>query len=79
MEYVANEELELDENQEVHHSFYPQHWPENVSQMPWSKEEVDRGIADATTVEQRCLKMDGARRFLPCHYFDHICGSSTGA
>lgn len=79
MEYVAEEESELDEHDEVHHSFSPQAWPENVSQIPRTEEEELKRIADATTAEGKCLAMDKARRFLPCHYFDHICGSSTGA
>jgi hypothetical protein len=79
MEYVAEKESELDENDEVHHSFSPQEWPENVSQIPRTAEHELERIADASTPEGKCLAMSKVRRFLPCHYFDHICGSSTGA
>ena len=79
MEYVADKEGELDENRDIHHSFSPENWPDNVSQIPDSAEEEHKGIAEAATAEAKCLALSKARRFLPCHYFDHICGSSTGA
>jgi len=80
MEYVAEREAEPDENDESHHhSFSPQAWPENVSQIPRTEEHEFNEVENAHTPEAKCLAMSKARRFLPCHYFDHICGSSTGA
>lgn len=79
MEYVADKELELGDNIEVHHSFFPLEWPENVSQIPSTAKQEREDIAKASTAQSKCLAMSKVRRFLPCHYFDHICGSSTGA
>ena len=79
MEYVAAREAELEENGEVLHSFHPHEWPDNVSQIPLSAVEELRAINVAEDHRGRCRAMRRARRFLPCHYFDFICGSSTGA
>lgn len=79
MEYIADKEAELDENGNIHHSFSPEPWPDNVSQIPRTAEDELKRIADAATAPQKCLAMSKARRFLPCHYFDHICGTSTGS
>lgn len=79
MEYVAAREAELDENGEVLHSFHPHEWPDNVSQIPSSAVEELRAINNAEGRKEQCRAMHTARRFLPCHYFDYICGSSTGA
>ena len=84
MEHVAIEELERpvgeNEDEEVLHSFYPQPWSENASQIPTSAEAERRNISIAgEDAIARFKAMDKARRFLPCHYFDHVCGSSTGA
>jgi hypothetical protein len=27
----------------------------------------------------KCMAFETSRRYLPCHYFDYIFGSSTGA
>ena len=75
MEYVAQKEWELG----IYHSFSPEDWPENVSQILHSAEEERKNIANATTPEEKCRALSKARQFLPCHYFDQICGSSTGA
>lgn len=62
------------------HSFYPELWPKNVSQKPYETEENDelqQANSNDPTAECRALKP--SRRYLPCHYFDYIFGSSTGA
>lgn len=62
------------------HSFYPVEWPKNVSQKPYEIEEVHeltQASSNDPTAECRALKF--SRRYLPCHYFDYIFGSSTGA
>lgn len=78
MEYIADEESNLDENDEICHSFSPEDWPENVSQIPRGEKEW-KDINEASTDDAKLRAMARARRFLPCHYFDHICGSSTGS
>ena len=79
MEYIADEEQRFDNDREILHSFHPQPWPEHVSHIPLSAiDELER-IEKAGDSNQKCRAMFKARRFLPCHYFDHICGSSTGA
>ncbi|KAL9118960.1 MAG: hypothetical protein Q9187_004487, partial [Circinaria calcarea] len=76
MGYIA--EKEENEDDGTLHSFSPEGWPDNVSQVPRTQEEK-RQIAAANTPEDKCRAYSNTRRYLPCHYFDHICGSSTGA
>ena len=71
MEAVGDEEREAakaagEENLEDLSSFRPQTRPENVTQCPLKRK------------NQNHYKELDAQRFLPCHYFDLICGSSTG-
>lgn len=64
----------------VHHSFWPEEWPENVTQVPPTKDQIN--VADEgfkNNKEARFHAMPPVQRYLPCHYFDYICGSSTGA
>ena len=77
MEYVAAEEERCEEG-EVLHSFHPQEWPEHVSQIPLDAAEEIR-FNNASDSDGKCGAIHRTRRFLPCHYFDYICGSSTGA
>lgn len=74
VDYIGAEE----EREGIHHSFHPQKWPENVYQAPLTPEEEAR-INEAYDPEVKTRKLPRTRRYLPCHYFDHICGSSTGA
>lgn len=66
------------------HSFWPESWPgDYVSQVRLSADEIRnrdeaRGEADQLAVRQLAA-LKAHRRYLPCHYFDFICGSSTGA
>lgn len=60
------------------HSFWPEQYPDNVSHGPFDAEETT-GLRRARGVKARCQKLKKSRRFLPCHYFDYIFGSSTGA
>lgn len=60
------------------HSFHPEECPENVFQAPLTKEEEDR-MKDVYDPVVKFRELPHTRRYLPCHYFDHICGSSTGA
>lgn len=76
MEYVALEEEKLDE--EALHSFYPLNLPLNVSQLPLTDKE-QRHTRDSTASEDPIRSIPRTRRYLPCHYFDQIGGSSTGA
>jgi len=76
MECIA--EKEEDDDKAVHHSFWPEEWPEHVSQAPHTEEERQE-LGNANTKEAECRALSRDRRYLPCHYFDYICGSSTGA
>ncbi len=73
-DYIGAEE----EKDGVYHSFHPEDWPDNVSQAPLTKEEK-RPVQAAYDKEIILRSHPRTRRYLPCHYFDHICGSSTGA
>ncbi|MCJ1398485.1 hypothetical protein MMC11_001685 [Xylographa trunciseda] len=74
MKHVADEERKIGND----HSFIPEEWPENVSQIPHTESE-QRDHDNATTAEAKRCVIPRSRRYLPCHYFDYICGSSTGA
>lgn len=91
MESIADEEEAIAEDQEqeeeiaeerdgkkVHHSFWPCSWPENVSQVPPDRVQKKK-FKEANTAEARRRAIPRAQRYLPCHYFDYTCGSSTGA
>ena len=78
-EEKGEEEIKYEQDgKKVHHSFWPQPLPDNVSQVPpdW---EVRRKLAETNNPEARRRAIPAAQRYLPCHYFDYICGSSTGA
>lgn len=66
MEYIGEKER-LEEGQDSSgdlHSFLPNPEPANVTQS----------VIDPNT----SVRYTAAVKFLPCHYFDVICGSSTG-
>ena len=67
-----------DRNEECYHSFQPQEWPENVYQAPLTKEEEEKR-QEVHDPQLKVRELPRNRRYLPCHYFDYICGSSTGA
>jgi hypothetical protein len=80
MEHIGEEEENEADDKicEMLHSFWPEEWPENVSQVDLSKREKDQwDRARTPAAKLRALKR--SRRYLPCHYFDYICGTSTGA
>ena len=77
MEFIAEVEEEK-EDEDIYHSFHPQSWPKDVSQIPLTDEEQTRSDDEASE-EHKVRVLPGSRRYLPCHYFDNICGSSTGA
>ena len=80
MEYIADAEAEpSDHANPVYHSFSPLLYPTNVSQGPLTEEEMEEQTKATDSVDDRCLALKPTRRYLPCHYFDYICGSSTGA
>ena len=76
MEYIGKEEEEKNE-EDVYHSFSPEDWPENVNHAPLTSEEQS-AVDGAYLSEEQVRRMPSTRRYLPCHYFDHVCGSSTG-
>jgi hypothetical protein len=71
MQAIGEEERECTQREEGGetelHSFLPQELPPHVTQC---------SLARRNTNHYRELD---AQRFLPCHYFDLICGSSTGS
>ena len=67
MEYIALEEERIESR--VSSSFFPQLWPGHMSQTPLLQENNDEVVR----------QLPSAQKYLPCHYFDYICGSSTGA
>ena len=76
MEYVAM--VEESEDSTTYHSFSPKPWPANVSQVPLTDIEKQKR-KKARDDEAKTRMLPQTRRYLPCHYFDYICGSSTGA
>jgi hypothetical protein len=77
MEYIAEAELSFNE-QAIYHSFAPEPYPGNVSQVPRTEDEKQKWRA-ASGEDGKCSALPKTRRYLPCHYFDYIGGSSTGA
>ena len=75
MEFIAEAE---EKDSSTFHSFYPQRWPRDVSQVPLNENEKIL-VNDAESEEDKARAHRCARRYLPCHYFDNVCGSSTGA
>ncbi|KAF2866966.1 acyl transferase/acyl hydrolase/lysophospholipase [Massariosphaeria phaeospora] len=57
------------------HSFLPHAYPEGATQGPLNGKELARKNGETDI----CNFLRDSRKFLPCHYFDYICGSSTGA
>lgn len=77
MGVIADIEQRYDEN--YYHSFAPLEWPGDVSQIPLSKaEQQERNNIRPPDRRDTCRVLDKHKRFLPCHYFDYIGGSSTG-
>ena len=56
-------------------SFLPLDYPKNVSHVH-PKEQQRSGRQSSN---HACDSISRSRRYLPCHYFDYIGGSSTGA
>ena len=78
MEYVAEAERDPKfEDEEPHdHSFVPERWPSNVTHFPTKQEAADLEALDSH--EEEYTALIHSKRYLPCHYFDYIGGSSTG-
>jgi hypothetical protein len=62
------------------HSFWPLQFPEDVTQGPYEPEEIEelRAAEQENGKSSVHAALRDPRKFLPCHYFDVICGSSTG-
>ena len=67
-----------EEKKEILHSFAPLSRPDHVCQAPLTEDE-DRKIKEARSATEKLHATPRTHRYLPCHYFDYICGSSTGA
>ena len=74
MEFIAVKE----EHDGFAHSFVPQAYPKDLFQSLLHDAEKLR-IIEASSWEEKIKSIDAAHRYLPCHYFDHICGSGTGS
>ena len=64
------------------HSFHPKPFPRDASQVLLSKTEKRYKrihTPDDNIPDKEVEALDPARRYLPCHYFDYIGGTSTGA
>jgi len=59
-------------------SFAPHPFPEGATHGPLTPEEQERKDSAQGDNVSASFYPD-TRKFLPCHYFDYICGSSTGA
>ncbi|KAI9712378.1 MAG: hypothetical protein M1820_001591 [Bogoriella megaspora] len=76
MEWIAIEEIEQSgSDTPVQHSFHPEPFPGHVSHGPFDKGGDGRHPEKASEYET----WKESRKYLPCHYFDIIGGSSTGA
>ena len=64
--------------EEIDHSFDPEPWPDHVCQAPLTPED-EESIKSAWDSKEKLRRTPRTRRYLPCHYFDYVCGSSTGA
>ena len=76
MDYIAEEEEEAIEDHSNHDtcsSFLPFGLPQHVSHAP-----NDRPRQSLQS-NRPCCRLPSSQRYLPCHYFDYIGGSSTGA
>jgi hypothetical protein len=76
MGIIAEEEENLATDDSERHSFYPQDFPANVSHLDMNEEESQRLYHIQSHEEYKAW--DRERRYLPCHYFDYIGGTSTG-
>ena len=68
----------IEEQDEIYSSFFPEEWPENVSQVPLTEREAT-AWKNAYSQEDRLRAISHSRRYLPCHYFDEICGSGISS
>ncbi|KAK4957349.1 hypothetical protein LTR10_005311 [Elasticomyces elasticus] len=76
MDNISQRELEH-KTCRATHSFHPLPYPEEASQLPLNDaEKREKRMRDPAGKVQG---LDAARRYLPCHYFDYIGGTSTGA
>ena len=77
MQIVGDLEVELFHRQtpgneeRICSSFCPHPYPEHISHAS--------GPSGPPESEPSCCRLPVEQRFLPCHYFDYIAGSSTGA
>ena len=75
MEYIATEEAD---KEDAHlHSFEPQDYPDVVSQVPLTGDAKANYNAQYN-YDLKLAAIPRSQRYLPCHYFDYIGGTSTG-
>ena len=71
-------ETERGEDERVYTSFYPEQLPENVSQVPLTEDQQARLRSKGAFIRAKASVLSDDVKYLPCHYFDYICGSGTG-
>ena len=71
MDFVG--EMEEKQDEPLYHSFSREGWPGELSE----KDSV--AMDDTNSPEEFWQAIPRNKRYLPCHYFDQIGGSSTGA
>jgi hypothetical protein len=79
MQDIATEEIKRSGDDDEHHSFSPEQFPAYVTQGGLSDKERQRQHATRGARISTHEIVRNVRKYLPCHYFDYICGSSTGA
>ena len=68
MEAIGDEERKQGAGENCSDSFEPVPFPKHVTQH----------VRESSDQRQEDDFSDDTEKFLPCHYFDIICGSSTG-
>jgi hypothetical protein len=79
MQGIATVEKERSTHDEEHHSFSPEKFPVDVTQRDLDDQEKGRQKAIIGARRPAHEVVHDARKYLPCHYFDYIGGSGSGA
>lgn len=84
MEFIAIREEQFDDpihdQLPAYQSFDPQPYPAHCCHIPRTEDEKNRISQDIDHGDplHEIRNLAEAKRFLPCHYFDYIGGTSTG-
>lgn len=76
MEYVAEqEEAQCTDEESVGHSFHPHAFPKHVSH---AIDDDEQRLLEHYESHENFRALAHNKRYLPCHYFDYMGGTSTG-